>query len=150
MVDTTDDLLAFGRAVTARFITGLHEGVFRASGGEVLGTVLGMPVVLVTTTGRRTGKRHSTLLTAPVLDDARIVLVASNGGSDKHPAWYHNIQATPEVSVLRGGRERAMRGRVASATERTELWPEVVARYAGYGLYQGRTDREIPLVILEV
>ena len=144
-----DDYLAFGRAVTARLVTSMHEGVFRASRGEVLNTVLGMPVVMLTTVGKRTGKTRSALLTAPVAEPDRIVLVASNGGSDRHPGWYHNIVANPEVVVLRDGRETTMHGRVAGPAERAELWPLVVARYAGYGLYQQGTQREIPLVILE-
>ncbi len=126
-----------------------HEAVFRATNGRVLGRLGGMPVLVLTTTGRRSGKRRSTMLTSPVHDGERIVLVASYGGDDRHPAWFLNLRENPEVSVVLAGREQAMRGRVATPEEKAELWPRVVRAYEGYGRYQERTDRDVPLVILE-
>ena len=133
----------------ARFLTGLHEAVFRASNGRILGRVAGMPVVLLTTTGRKSGKKRSTMLTTPVQDGERLVLVASYGGDPRHPTWFLNLRDDADVEVTMGGRTRPMRARVASAEEKAELWPRVTAAYRGYAGYQRRTERDIPLVILE-
>ena len=77
------------------------------------------------------------------------MIVASKGGHPHNPAWYHNLRATPDTTVQIGAERRAVHARVASPEERERLWPKAVATYAGYGNYQKRTDREIPLVILE-
>jgi deazaflavin-dependent oxidoreductase (nitroreductase family) len=90
------------------------------------------------------------LLTSPVRDGEAIVVVASRGGADHHPAWFLNLRDNPDVEVAVGGEaKRPMRARVADADERARLWPQVVAKYKGYGNYQAKTDREIPLVLLE-
>lgn len=135
--------------VVARNVTGLHAAVFRASSGRVGGRLFGMPVLMLTTNGRKTGKRRTTMLTSPVVDDDRVVLVASYGGDHRHPTWFLNLRADPDVEVVMGGRTRRMRARVASAEEKAELWPRVLAGYRGYGQYQERTDRDIPVVVLE-
>ena len=135
--------------VAARLTTGLHATVYRASGGRVGNRGFGMPVVMLTTTGRKSGKRRTTMLTSPVHDENRVVLVASYGGDDRNPAWFLNLRANPEVELAMGGRTRTMRAHVASPEERAELWPQVVKAYSGYGQYQEKTEREIPLVILE-
>ena len=145
----SDDFSTLFYDVTARLMTGIHEGVFRASRGRALSTLMGMPVVLVTTHGRQTGEARSVMLTAPIADEHRIVLVASNGGSDRHPGWFHNLLADPNVVVLGDGREQQMRARVVEGDERAALWPEVVDRYPGYAWYQGHTDRQVPLVVLD-
>ena len=82
--------------------TGLHRGVFTVSNGRIFGTVLGMPVVKLVTIGRSSGKERSTMLTAPIADGDRLVLVASFGGDDRHPAWYRNLEANPQVRVTMG------------------------------------------------
>ncbi len=133
---------------TSRAVTGLHKAIFRASKGRLLGRGFGMPVVELTTIGRKSGKRRVTMLATPVHDDDRVVLVASYGGDDRHPSWFLNLRDNPEVEVTMEGRERSMRARVATSEEKTELWPQVVAAYRGYEQYQSRTDRDIPLVIL--
>lgn len=142
-------LPASAKDATFRLFTGVHERVFTASKGRLLGRLGGMPVVLLATTGRRSGKRRTTMLTAPVADGDRVVLVASFGGDDRHPTWYLNLLADPDVEVTMSGSTRRMRARVASAEEKDELWPRVVAAYRGYAAYQRRTSRDIPLVILE-
>jgi deazaflavin-dependent oxidoreductase (nitroreductase family) len=78
-----------------------------------------------------------------------MVLVASFGGDDRHPAWYRNLTINPEVRVTFKGSVRTMTARTATAEERARLWPQVTATYAGYGRYQEKTSRLIPLVILE-
>lgn len=125
----------------------LHAGIYRASGGKVLGTMGKAPMLLLTTTGRKTGKRR----TMPLLyleDGDSLVLVASAGGQPTHPAWYANLRADPAVEVQIGRAVQKLRARTATAEERARLWPTVVALYPGYAKYQEKTAREIPLVIL--
>ena len=133
----------------SRFVGVIHRNVLRLSGGRVGGRAFGMPTVMLETVGRKSGKRRTTVVTAPVQEDGRVVLVASYGGDDRHPAWYLNLRDNPAVTITIDGQRRTMRARTASADERTELWPKVVGVYKGYGQYQERTEREIPLVILE-
>jgi len=141
--DTAKDL-------AARVVTGIHRAVFRTSNGRIGNRGYGMPVLELTTTGRKTGKRRTTMLTSPVQDDGNVVLVASYGGDDRHPTWFLNLRDDPKVEITMEGRTRAMRARVASPEEKAALWPRVVAAHKGYGEYQTRTKRDIPLVILEL
>jgi deazaflavin-dependent oxidoreductase (nitroreductase family) len=131
------------------FVTRLHAAIFQVSGGRVLGKAGGMPALMLTTTGRKSGTRQTCMLTSPVQRGDEIVLVASYGGNDRHPAWFLNLRANPQVEVLMAGRSRPMRARVASSEEKAELWPRVTAAYGSYATYQERTARDIPLVILE-
>ena len=126
-----------------------HRAIVELSGGRVLGSAFGMPVVELHTVGRISGAPRSTMLTAPVIDGDRVVLVASKGGNDRDPDWYRNLLAHPEIELTMAGRRRAMCARPASAQEKAELWPRVVAAYKGYDGYQHRTQRDIPLVICE-
>ena len=126
-----------------------HRSVLRVRGGRVGGRAFGMPTVMLETVGRKTGKRRTTVLTSPVQQDGRVVIVASYGCDDRHPSWYLNLRENPDVSLTMKGETRPMRAHTASPEERADLWPKVVAAYKGYGQYQERTDREIPLVILE-
>jgi deazaflavin-dependent oxidoreductase (nitroreductase family) len=122
----------------------------KLSGGRLGWDVANMPVLELTTTGRKSGRPHTVVLTSPVRDGDAIVVVASRGGDNHHPAWFLNLRDNPDVEVVIGREpERSMRARVADPEERARLWPQVVARYKGYGDYQTRTDREIPLVLLE-
>jgi deazaflavin-dependent oxidoreductase (nitroreductase family) len=131
-------------------INRVHRVLFNTSNGRIGSGLLGMPVVSLTTTGRRSGEPRQTMLTAPVHSDDRVVLVASFGGSDHHPAWYLNLQANPKVTVTMSGRTREMVARTASPAERDELWPQIVEAHKGYDSYRQRTHkREIPVVILE-
>lgn len=128
----------------------LHRGMLRLTGGRVGWDAASMPVVELTTIGRRSGRRHTVMLTSPLQEGDTWVLVASRGGDDRHPAWFLNLRDTPEVeAVVRGGERRPMRARVAGAEERAELWPRVTAAQPRYAGYQRRTRREIPLVVLE-
>ncbi len=132
-----------------RAFTALHRALFKASKGRIAGKGFGMPVLILTTTGRKSGEPRETMLTSPVQPGDSVVLVASNGGDDRPPQWYRNLQAMPEVRIVMAGRERPMVARTASADEKAELWPTVVAAYKGYAGYQTKTDRDIPLVILD-
>lgn len=127
----------------------LHRTVLKLTGNRVGATMGGMQVLSLTTTGRSSGQPRSVMLNIVLQQDDRIVLVASRGGDERHPDWYLNLRANPEVSVaLPGAGSRAMRARVATAAERAELWPRVIERWSGYARYQTKTDRQIPLVIL--
>jgi deazaflavin-dependent oxidoreductase (nitroreductase family) len=128
----------------------VHRFVQRASFGRLGWRAYRMPVVELTTTGRRSGQPRTVLLTSPRQEGDTLVVVGSRGGDDTHPAWYHNIQADPEVRVKTDGRAaRPMRARVASGDERVRLWAQVVESHPHYGGYQEKTEREIPLVLLE-
>ena len=141
--------MANAKDMMMRVVTGFHKAVFRASNGRLANRGYGMPVLQLTTTGRKSGKRRTTMLTSPVQDGDRMVLVASNGGDDRHTNWYLNLRDDPNVEITMDGRTRPMRARVASADEKAGLWPRVVAAHRGYAQYQTRTNRDIPLVILE-
>lgn len=128
----------------------IHRGLLAVSFGRVGWRAAGMPVLELTTTGRRSGQPRSCLLTSPIQSGDTYVIVASRGGDDHHPAWFLNLQAEPAVEVSVGGApRRRYHARVATADERAEMWPTVTQRYRNYAGYQARTEREIPLVILE-
>jgi deazaflavin-dependent oxidoreductase (nitroreductase family) len=114
-----------------------------------LSIAVGQPVLLLTTRGARTGRSRS----APLLygtDGERLVLVASKAGSPRHPAWYRNLKANPEVRVIASGRSGRYRAREAEGEERERLWDSAVELYSGYDVYQGRAGaRRIPVVVLE-
>jgi deazaflavin-dependent oxidoreductase (nitroreductase family) len=135
--------------LVAKTMNVLHGAVLTLSGGRVLRKAFGMPVVQLHTTGRKSGQRRSVMLTTPVRDGETYVLVASKGGDDRHPDWYHNVVAQPDVEVTENGVTKPMRARTASADEKAELWPRIVAAYKGYAGYQKRTQRDIPVVLLE-
>jgi deazaflavin-dependent oxidoreductase (nitroreductase family) len=127
-----------------------HRIVLGLSRGRYGWTTMNMPVLELTTTGRTSGLPRSVMLTCPLQEGPRLVVVASRGGDDKPPAWLLNIQHDPDVRVVLGGAEaRRMRARVATAEERARLWPLVVADHTNYADYQNRTSREIALVLLE-
>jgi deazaflavin-dependent oxidoreductase (nitroreductase family) len=133
----------------ARTTTAFHETVFRVSNGRLLNRFGGMPVIVLTTTGRKSGRQRTTMLAVPVRDGDRLVIVASYGGDDRHPAWFLNLREHPEVKVTSDGRTHTMQAHVATTDEKAELWPRVVAAYKGYDDYQSRTERDIPLVVLK-
>ena len=127
-----------------------HRLMLAVSFGRLGWTAGKMPVLELTTTGRRTGRKHSVMLTSPMQQGAALVVVASRGGDDQPPAWLLNLLANPEVEVaLQGRAATPMRARMATAQERARLWPQVTAAYQNYAAYQTRTDRQIPLVMLE-
>jgi deazaflavin-dependent oxidoreductase (nitroreductase family) len=127
----------------------VHKGILRASGGRLGWQTAGMPALELTTTGRRSGRQHTVMLTSPLKDGDAIVVVASRGGDDQHPAWFLNLRDRPEVEVsYQGGPRQPMTATVADAGTRAHLWPKVVAEQKRYGGYQSKTDREIPLVLL--
>jgi len=132
-----------------RRLMGGHTAVYKASGGRFGHKFPGSPpMLLLDHVGAKSGRKRTTPLVY-VKDGEDLVLVASKGGNPKHPAWFHNLRANPDTTVQVGSVRRAVRAHVADEEERTRLWPKAVETYGGYRDYQERTDREIPLVILE-
>jgi deazaflavin-dependent oxidoreductase (nitroreductase family) len=128
-------------------VTSVNNVVFRLSGGRLLGSFDGNPVLLLHHVGRRSGEERTTPLIY-LRDGEDLVIVASMGGTPKHPAWFHNLTDRPATEVeLRGGR-RAVTARVAGAEERARLWPRLVERHPAFADYQARAEREIPVVVL--
>jgi deazaflavin-dependent oxidoreductase (nitroreductase family) len=126
----------------------LNVPVYRLSGGRIGGKVGRAPVLLLTTTGRKSGQPR----TAPVVylaDGANVVLIDTNAGNAKIPAWSLNLKATPEAEVEVGRRRVAVRARVARGDERADLWRKHIAQYAGFDEYQQKLDREISVFVLE-
>jgi deazaflavin-dependent oxidoreductase (nitroreductase family) len=130
-------------------IVGLHTAAYRATGGLLGHRVPGAPAMLLLDhIGARSGIVRTTPL-AYAQDGRDLVLVASKGGHPKHPSWYHNLVAHPETSVQVGRERRGVRARVARPEERARLWALATSVYSGFDTYQERTDREIPLIVLE-
>ena len=129
----------------------VHRGLLTVSGGRIGRTLGNMPVYKVTTTGRSSGQPRTVMLTAPVRDGDSFVFVASKGGDDRDPDWYRNLVADPEILVepADGGDAVTLIARTASADEKADLWPKIVAAYDGYGGYQRKTERDIPVVVAE-
>jgi deazaflavin-dependent oxidoreductase (nitroreductase family) len=127
----------------------VHRTIVHMSGGRVGQSAFGMPTVELLTVGRKSGRARSTMLTVPVVNGERLVLVASKGGGDRNPDWYQNLVAQPDVEITMAGQRRLMRARSATPQEKVELWPQVDKSYKGYANYRRRTERDIPLVICE-
>lgn len=132
-----------------KIMNGVHRGVYAATGGRFPRKLLGMAAVELRTIGRKSGQARTTMLTSPIHDDTRVVLVASKGGDDRDPQWYRNLSANPDVEILIDGATRKMRARTASPEEKAALWPDIVAAYKYYDSYQKRAARDIPVVICE-
>jgi len=131
-----------------RILGRFHVRIYRLTGGRFVGRVGKAPILLLTTTGRRSGQPR----TSPLLylqDGERLAIVASFGGHATHPVWYLNLTANPEVQVQVGRDRFAATARTAAPEERERLWPQLVAMYSSYAGYQRKTEREIPIVLLE-
>jgi len=131
-----------------RFFSALNRGWYQLTGGRIGSTFHGVPVVLLTTKGRKTGKERTWPLLSIKQGDA-FVFVGSNGGHHEHPGWYHNLVADPNVSVRARNRTIVGRARVATGAEREQLYQQFVDVYDTYADYAKATDREIPVVVVE-
>ena len=131
-------------------MNGVHRALLKASFGRIGHQFYGMPVLELTTTGRKSGQPRACMLTSPLQVGDTIVIVASRGGDDHHPAWFLNLEANPEVTIkMKDGVPQKRRARIASSEERNSMWPQITQKFKNYGNYQTKTEREIPLVLLE-
>jgi F420H(2)-dependent quinone reductase len=131
-----------------RVFTGAHAFFYRLSGGKLGGRIGKSPVLLLNTTGRKSGEPRTTPLLY-LKDGDNLILVASDGGAPKHPAWWLNLQTKPEAEVEIGRKKLQVIAKQADADEHNRLWPLLVDMYSGYAEYQKKTTREIPVVILQ-
>ena len=138
-MSTTFDFNAFNRGVVEEF---------RANGGKVGGQFAGAPMVLLTTTGAKSGQPRTTPLVYST-DGNQVLIVASKGGAPSHPDWYHNLLANPQVTVEIGEETYPARAVVPEGAERDRLFAGVVAKMSNFGEYQQNTTRTIPVVVLE-
>lgn len=133
--------------LTVRALSGLHIGLYRATGGRLGRRLARHDMLLLTTTGRRSGRPHTVpLLYLRIKDE--LAVVASYGGHPTHPDWYRNLLAHPRAEVQVDGDHFPVIARTADPSERRRLWALAVAEYAGYRGYQEKTDRLIPVVLL--
>jgi deazaflavin-dependent oxidoreductase (nitroreductase family) len=121
---------------------------FRANGGKVGGPFAGSPMLLLTTTGAKSGQPRTTPL-VHTMDGDHIVIIASKGGAPTNPDWYHNLVANPTATVEMGTEKFQVRARVAEGEERQRLYDQQAALMPGFAEYQKKTTRQIPVVILE-
>ena len=131
-----------------RRLSSLHTALFRLTGGRLGSRLVDNDMLLLTTAGASTGQDHTVPLLY-LLDDGSLVVIASYGGRDGHPQWYKNLMATPVADVQMGSKSIKVEARTASGEERSRLWRDVVRAYDKYQVYQTRTDRQIPVVILD-
>lgn len=134
------------RTLTRLFMQG-HVSLYRLTGGAIGGKLIGLPALILTTVGRKSGISRVTPLTY-IPDGERYLLIASNGGSDRVPTWWLNLEANPEAKIEVGRNTISVQARTADAQERAVLWPRIVSQASNYAGYQKKTTREIPVVIL--
>ena len=139
VVEETTDYNAFNRQLIEEF---------RANGGKVGGMFAGAPLLLLTTTGARSGQPRVAPL-AYTTDNGRFVVIASKGGAPSHPDWLHNLRANPEVTVEVGTESFAARATIAEGAERQRLFDQMAAQMPNFAEYQRNTTRKLPVVVLE-
>lgn len=130
-----------------KILVKIYAFLYRISGGVIGGKIVGLPVLLLTTTGRKSGQ----LRTRPLCyfpDGNDYIIIASNGGSDSHPSWYHNIKANPSVSILLKRKTLAVTASKVPEPERGKLWAHLLELSPWYLRYEQKTDRVIPLIRL--
>ena len=132
---------------TIRLLGRVHAWLWNLCGGKLGSTFGKLPLMMLTTTGRKTGRRRTT----PVLylqDETGLIVVASFGGNDMHPAWYLNLEQCPDAEVIVKGEHRRVMARKLSPEEKKVIWRRLVQLYPQFETYQQRTRREIPLMRL--
>jgi deazaflavin-dependent oxidoreductase (nitroreductase family) len=125
----------------------IHEFLYRLTGGVLGGSAMGRPILLLTTTGRKTGQRRTTPLMY-LEDDENLVVIAANGGNPRHPSWWLNLEKNPQAEVQLKNQKKRVKAEEASGEERERLWRAVVEVHSRYEDNQKSTERRIPVVIL--
>jgi F420H(2)-dependent quinone reductase len=136
------------RDLTFRILGGLHRSVYRLTGGKVGARIVNLPVLLLTTTGRKSGRPRTQPLTYARTPEGYAV-IASKGGAGQHPFWYLNLLANPLAEVTLGRETQQVRAREAEGEERERLWRQLADVHSGYDRYALKTSRRIPVVVLE-
>jgi len=137
----------FGKALTRGFLR-TAVWLYRRSGGRIGGKMFGAPLLLLTTTGRKSGRSWTVPLMYQI-DGDRWVIIASNGGSAKHPAWWLNLRSQPDASAQIGRETYPVTAAETTGEERERLWRRMADMYKGYDGYAQKTTREIPVVVLQ-
>ena len=122
--------------------------LYRLTSGAIGGRMASLQVLLLTTTGRKTGQPRTTPL-GYFRQDGNLVVIASNGGADQNPAWFYNLKSNPQVTIQAGNKQLAAKAEVVDAEKRKQMWADLVKMAPVYDRYTTRTKREIPLVILK-
>jgi deazaflavin-dependent oxidoreductase (nitroreductase family) len=132
-----------------KYYTRFNVWVYKKTNGRLMKNFPGgFPICIVTMTGKKSGlEREIALIHLPYGEQK--LLVASQGGMDKHPVWYHNIKATPDIKIMVAGVSHDYHARQVSADEKRELWPHLLSLYPGFDEYQARTDRDIPVFLCD-
>jgi len=133
---------------TVKRLSSLHAMAYRATRGRLGSRLVDNDMLVLTTTGQRTGKRHSVPLLY-LADADRLVVVASYGGRPEHPQWFRNLEASPVAEVLVGSQRWTVAATPMTTEERASWWPRIVDAYQDYAVYQSRTERTIPVVWLD-
>jgi F420H(2)-dependent quinone reductase len=131
-----------------KLVLSIYVFLYRLTSGAIGGQMAGLQVLLLTTTGRKTGQRRTTPL-GYFKQDGNFVLIASNAGADRNPAWFYNLKSNPQVAIQIGNRQMAAHAEQADPEKRTQLWTELVKLAPAYAQYSQRTKREIPMVIVQ-
>lgn len=132
-----------------KVFTTLHGRIYKLSGGKIGRSKMeGGEIILLATTGRRSGKTREQPIVGGSHPDGWVA-IASYSGHDEHPAWYLNLMETPDATVMAGNNSHPVRARQVEGDERSELWDSMVATYADFAEYQQVTDRDIPVLVLE-
>jgi F420H(2)-dependent quinone reductase len=131
-----------------KLFTKIQVAIFRSTNGKMLASMRDMPILLLSTVGRKSGRIRTTPLMY-LRDGENYVIIASNNGRDRHPAWFYNLQASPQVEIEIPGKRLQATASVASPDERDHLWPILVAKAPFYDGYRKKTSRSIPMVFLK-
>lgn len=132
----------------ATTLSKLHVGLYRVSGGRIGGRIFNAPIMLLTTTGHKTGQQRTTPLLYLDVDQSTYAIVGSFAGSDKPPAWAVNLLKSPSAQIQIGSNILKVNAVTATPQKKAELWPRLVALYPDYQVYQDRTSRDIPVILL--
>ncbi len=146
--NTTDDLGKPPPRWLLKTFTRINVVVYKLSGGRLMNKLAGMPIVLVTMKGAKSG-RTITIPLMHVPHEKGFILVASQGGAPKHPAWYHNLVKNPKIEITHAGRTQKLTARRVDEEEKATLWPTCIEYYPPYEQYQKRTERRIPVFLCE-
>jgi deazaflavin-dependent oxidoreductase (nitroreductase family) len=130
-----------------KYFMAISVFLYRLTGGKFGGKMQGLRVLLLTTTGRKTGKKRTTPL-GYFEQDGGYVIIASNAGFDTHPAWFHNLRSNPRAAIQVNDRQFEVSAEIAGVQKRGQLWERLMELSPSYANYAKRTRREIPLVIL--